>query len=86
MPEDQVGWNPEDDRTAGEDDGQYSDDDVPLSTGSGSTDASTAATAAAAAAASTPADPADLLADLEWSFTITKEARQSWALLPKWAK
>jgi hypothetical protein len=89
MPEEQVGWNPEDDRTAaGDDDEQYSDDDVPLSTtgtpGSGSAEASTAAVAAAAAA--TPADPADLLADLEWSFTITKEARQSWALLPKWAK
>jgi hypothetical protein len=89
MPEGQIGWTPEDDRSAAGDgdDGRYSDDDVPLTVGrvSEPTGAGASAATTAAAAACSAANPGDLLADLEWSFTITKEARQSWALLPQWA-
>ncbi|GFH29627.1 uncharacterized protein HaLaN_28316, partial [Haematococcus lacustris] len=31
-------------------------------------------------------DPSALLQDLDWMFTITKDARQSWASLQQWAK
>lgn len=104
LPGEQVGWRPQDDETGeveGEDEeGAYSDDDVPVCDTSGGAGAAAVATtpgkavAAVAAVAGAEArgrrvgssDAADILVDLDWMFTITKEARQSWALLPRWAR
>ncbi|GFH29653.1 TPR and ankyrin repeat-containing protein 1, partial [Haematococcus lacustris] len=91
LPSEQVGWQPEDDHCVVEEEGAYSDDDVPFSTptlGAELGGGSLPGEGGSGAAQRGPEglDPSALLQDLDWMFTITKDARQSWASLQQWAK